>query len=248
MLAKKLISYCLLPFPVSLLLLMLGVAVLWFCSWQRTGKILVSLGAGLLLVFSWLPTSQWLLSPLHRIRRLTDPAVDAAGARWVVVLGGGYETSAGVPPTSRLSSATLERLVEGIRVYRRLPGAKLIVSGGGRGDGEPTQAQMMVEAAAALGVPVADTVQEGNSDDTADEAALVHDIVGNGRVVLVTSAVHMRRSVRLFEKQGMTVVPAPAGYWTAEGNLLPNSERLGQSDAAEHEYLGMIWGRLRGRM
>ncbi len=248
MLAKKLISFFLLPFPVGLLLVMAGAVVLWFTSRQRAGKILASAGAGILLIFSWAPTSQWLLAPLHRIGRLADPAADAAGARFVVVLGGGYETTPAVPPTSRLSGATLERLVEGIRVYRRLPGAKLILSGGGGGEGIPSEAQMMVEAAEVLGAPPADTIQEGRSDDTQDEAVLVHDLVGNARVVLVTSAVHMRRSIKLFEKQGMTVVPAPAGYWPDRMEPLPDSERIAECDAASHEYVGMLWARLRGTM
>ncbi|HEY4184453.1 MAG TPA: ElyC/SanA/YdcF family protein [Polyangia bacterium] len=248
MFVKKLVSYFLLPFPFSLLLLAVGLALLWFTARQRTGRVLVTVAASLLLLLSWLPTSQWLLTPLHGIPRLANPAVDAAGARWVVVLGGGYETSLDVPATSRLAGATLERLVEGIRVYRKLPGSKLLMSGGGAGGPEPTQARMMVEAAIALGVPEADTAQEGGSDDTADEAKLVHDMVGDAPIVLVTSAAHLRRSVRLFEKQGMKVFPAPAGYWPPQFNPLPNSERLGQLEAAEHEYLGMLWGRLRGTM
>jgi len=242
---KKLISYFMMPFPLGLLLAVAGLLLLWLTARQRTGRALVTAGAAVLLLCSWYPTSQWFLSPLHRRPALTDPAAAAAGARWVVVLGGGYETRETVPATSRLSPYTLERLVEGIRVYRKLPGAKLIMSG--RGYGElPTEAAVMQQAAEALGVPAADILQEGESDDTPDEARLIRPMVGNDRIVLVTSGVHMERSVRLFEKQGMTVVPAPAGFWPEHFDPWPSSDRLGWVQGAEHERLGILWARLHG--
>jgi len=243
---KQLISYLLMPFPLGLLLVVLGLLLLWLTARQRTGRALATGGAAMLLLCSWYPTSQWLLSPLHRRASLMQPA-SAAGARWVVVLGGGYDARGSAPATSRLSTFTLERLIEGIRVYRNLPGAKLIMSG--RGYGElPTEAAVMQEAAVELGVPVADIRQEGESDDTADEARLIRPMVGGDRIVLVTSGVHMDRAVRLFEKQGLTVIPAPAGFWPPRAELWPNSDRVGWVQQAEHEWLGMLWARLRGQI
>ncbi len=242
---KKLISYFLLPFPLGLLLAIAGVLLLWLTARKRLGRALATAGVAVLLVTSWYPTSQWVLTPLHRRPALLDPAATAAGARWVVVLGAGYDTRANVPVTSRLSNPTLERVVEGIRVYRNLPGSKLIMSGRGYGD-EPTEARVMQRAAVALGVAASDNLGEGESDDTADEARLIRPMVGSDRIVLVTSASHMERSLRLFEKQVMTVVPAPAGSWPRTVDLLPNSERLGWVEGAEHELLGMLWARLRG--
>lgn len=241
---KQLISYLLTPFPLGLLLATAGLLLLWLTARQRAGRALVTAGVAVLLLCSWYPSSQWLLSPLHRRPALVDPAT-AAGARWVVVLGGGYETRAEVPATSRLSQFTLERLVEGIRVYRELPGAKLIMSGRGYGD-LPTEAAVMQQAAEALGVPAADIVQEGESDNTPDEARLIRPMVGDDRLVLVTSAVHMERSVRLFEKQGMRVIPAPAGFWPDSRSLWPTGERLGWVEGAAHERLGLLWARLHG--
>jgi len=242
---KQMIAYFLLPFPLAMLLAVAGLLLLWLTARQRTGRALVTAGVAVLLLCSWYPTSQWFVSSLHRRPALVDPATGAAGARWVVVLGGGYDIRGALPPTSRLSHHTLERLVEGIRVYRALPGAKLIMSG--RGYGElPTEAAVMQQAAEALGVPAADILQEGESDDTPDEARLIRPMVGKDRVVLVTSAVHMERSVRLFEKQGMTVIPAPAGFWPDHFGMWPTSERLELFEGAEHERLGILWARLHG--
>jgi len=245
MFLKKLVSYFLLPFPLSLTLALGGVTVLWFTARARTGRMLVTVSTALLLFASWYPTSQWFLSPLHRRTGLADPAVAAAGARWIVVLGAGYDARQTAPATSRLSPYTLERLVEGIRVYRALPGAKLIMSG--RGYGElPTEAAVMKQAAQALGVPGTDILLEAESEDTPDEARLIRPMVGSDRVVLVTSAVHMERSARLFEKQGISIIEAPAGFWPGQFSIWPNSERLGWVEGAEHERLGLLWARLRG--
>jgi uncharacterized SAM-binding protein YcdF (DUF218 family) len=211
---KKLISLCLLPIPLALALLVIGAVLLWFVSRQRKGRILVTMGAGLLLVVSWEPTSRWLLAPLTSYRPLQDPATTAAGARWVVVLAGGYDPSPGLPATSRLSGPTLERLIEGIRIHRLLPGSKLLMSGGTR-PGYPDDiaaSEIMVQAAEELGVPRVETAQESRSLDTQDEAVFVRQVVGQDRLVLVTSVMHLRRSMKLFQNLGMAPIPAPAGH------------------------------------
>jgi uncharacterized SAM-binding protein YcdF (DUF218 family) len=251
MLLKKVISYCLLPFPIALVLLGIGVVLLWFTSRQRAGRIAASLGLGFLVLFSWEPTSHWLMGPLARFRPLQNPAVTAAGVRWVVVLAGGYDPAPGMPATVRLSGYTLERLIEGIRIYRALPGSKLVMSGGrapGHPPGELPASEVMVQAAEALGVPRADTVQEARSLDTHDESVFVRELVGNDRFVLVTSIVHMRRSMGLFEKQGMTPIPAPAGFSSTEVGFTPSVQQVAVIEDAEHEYIGMLWSRLRGQL
>lgn len=246
MLLKKLVSYFLLPYPVILTLLVLGTALLWFTKRQRAGKILVTAGVGLALVLSLPLTVGWLTRPLYRFRPLDDLSL-AAGARWVVVLGSGYSTPARVPPNGRLDTASLERLVEGIRLQRALPGSKLVTSGGLAYAGVP-QSQVLADAAMALGVAPSDIVQEPRSLDTADEAELVQAIVGTDRFVLVTSTTHMRRSMRLFEKRGLHPIPAPAGFWPNGRFPLPSSSQLVNADRADHEYIGLLWAALKGQL
>ena len=251
MLLKKAVSYCLLPFPVMLVLLAGGVLLLWFTSRQRAGRVAVSMGLGLLFLLSWEPTSDWLIGPLERVRPLRNPAVTAAGARWVVVLAGGYDPSPGMPATARLSGSTLERLIEGIRIHRVLPGSKLVMSGGripGHPADETAESEVMVQAAEELGVARADTVQEARSLDTQDEAVFVRELVGDDRFVLVTSLIHMRRSLGLFAKQGMTPIPAPAGLGHDEIRWTPSFHQFADVEAAEHEYVGILWSRLRGQI
>lgn len=244
MFLKKLVSYLLLPLPVALALLLAGVVLLWFTTRQRTGKVLVTTALGVLLISSSAVCAGWIRGLRTEFKPLQSLA-DAPGTRWIVVLGSGYSDAPRVPPTFRLDSTGLERLVEAIRLYRTGPGAKLVLSGGTFW-GHLSQAEALAQAAEALGVPRTDMVLEAASDDTQDEAVLVHPIVRDEPLVLVTSMLHMRRSMRLFQKQGMKPVPAPAGYWPNQSSLLPSSGQLTTTDAAEHEYVGMLWSLLRG--
>lgn len=246
MLLKKIVSYLLLPYPLVLVLLITGTLLLWFTSRQRAGKALVAVGVFVLLILSWPVTGNLLLAPLHRSRPLVISA-ETVGVRWVVVLGGGYSTQAQTPANARLSSPSLVRLIEGIRLTRGLPGSRLLLSGGPVYGGVP-EAEVMAEAAALLGIPRTEMVLESKSVDTQDQARLVRDIVGDDRFVLVTSALHMRRSLRLFEKQGMKPIPAPAGFWSDQTALLPSSQSIVIADAVDHEYIGMLWSILRGTM
>jgi uncharacterized SAM-binding protein YcdF (DUF218 family) len=242
---KNVVSLFLLPFPLIVICLVAGTFLLWFTARQRAGKILVTVALGILLVCSIGATNRLLLSPLRGYRPLANVA-DAAGARWIVVLGGGYATFPTVPATLRLEGSTLERLVEGVRLYRMLGGAKLIVSGGPTYDGVP-QADVLADAAVSLGVPRGDVVLESTSVDTQDEAKLIKEIVHDDQIILVTSAVHMRRSMGLFRKQGMAPVAAPAGYWPG-GSMLPGAANLVRAEHADHEYVGMLWSKLRGTL
>ncbi|MES1204441.1 MAG: ElyC/SanA/YdcF family protein [Pseudomonadota bacterium] len=246
MFAKQLISYLVLPLPVVLIILVVGVVLLWFTSRQRAGKIVVTVGVGLALLFSWPVATRLLVSPLRLFAPLSDFA-PARDARWIVVLGGGFSSRTDAPPTSRLSSASLGRLVEGIRLQRQLPASKLVLSGG-RASGDVPLAEVMAQAALSLGVRRADMVLETRTDDTEDEARLIRGIVGDDRFVLVTSSTHMRRAMRLFENRGMKPIAAPADAAAGGTSWLPSGGSLVVAEQADHEYVGMLWAWLRGTL
>jgi uncharacterized SAM-binding protein YcdF (DUF218 family) len=78
--------------------------------------------------------------------------------------------------------------------------------------------------------------------------------VGGDRFYLVTSAVHMPRSVALFRNQGLDPIPAPGQYWykpMPDSPLIrffPSSSAVRASNASVHEYLGILWYWFRGRI
>jgi uncharacterized SAM-binding protein YcdF (DUF218 family) len=71
------------------------------------------------------------------------------------------------------------------------------------------------------------------------------------KVLLVTSAYHMRRAQALFGAQGLAVIPAPTDYQQVMmaqvlPGWLPTVDALHQSTDALHEMVGFWVYRLRG--
>ena len=249
---KKLLTNSLMPLSLTVLLLVIGLLLLWFSRRQLLGKTLVTMGVMLLLVLGY----GWGFSPaLKALERKYPPVVDAsnlAGLKWVVVLGGGTSSDAALPLATRLTEASLARLVEGVRLYRQMPGAKLLVSGSSV-FGYGSDADAMQALAIGLGVNPADIVLDMESPDTETQAKLIRTMVGNERVVLVTSASHMPRSVGLFERAGVGVLLAPTHYLVQDNtgfsptDVFPSHKGFLEAQRVVHEELGMLWGRLRGQ-
>ena len=256
---KKIISPLLLPVPFCLLLLTTGLILLWFTRKQKAGKIFVSVGVVLLTLLSYsaipslfLKSLEYDYPPIISISEVTrrNPA---SSIKWIVVLGGGHTSSPQLPSTSQLSSASLVRLVEGIRLHRELPGSKLILSEGSIWD-RASGAEVMAKVAQSLGVDSQNIVLEASSKDTEDEARLILPVIGKDEFILVTSASHMPRAMALFTKMGMNPIPAPTDYWTKEvtyihpGLFYPNATGLRKAETALYEYWGMAWAKLRGKI
>jgi uncharacterized SAM-binding protein YcdF (DUF218 family) len=258
---KKFISGVLLPLPAALLLMAVGLGLLWFTQRQRAGKVLVTIAFVLLAVFSLAPVGNALLAPLEAGQAPLFPAERLAAAtikagrnpKWIVVLGGGHAADPSLPAIDQLGASALLRLGEGIRLHRQLPGTKLVLSGGI--DGPTKHADVLAEAARGLGVPAEDLVLERTTTDTEDEADKLTRIVGKDDFVLVTGAFHMRRSLALFRARGVDPIAAPTDH-SVRGDgtgfhldaLVPRAGALLRTQVAEHEYLGRLWSRLRGKL
>src|SRR5690606_30182135 len=78
----------------------------------------------------------------------------------------------------------------------------------------------MTELLVALGVPEEAILPEDRSRNTYENALYVRELLAqadSNEIVLVTSALHMPRSVAIFERQGFSVTPAPVDYFVTEG-------------------------------
>jgi len=251
-LLKKIVSPLFLPLTLSLLLMIAGLIFLWFRKKERMGKILLTFGVLLLALLSYDAVSSRLISPLE-CRYPAASLSEARGAKWIAVLGAGVRAEKGRPAASQLSESSLARLVEGIRLQRHLPGCKLILSGGAVFQPE-AEAVLMAGAARDLGVSEKDIVLDSASRDTEEQAGRIRDIVGRDKFILVTSAAHMPRSMALFKKEHLTPVPAPVGVCTRNRQTLspddfyPAAEGLLKSEKAFHEYLGVVWAKIRGKL
>jgi uncharacterized SAM-binding protein YcdF (DUF218 family) len=189
------------------------------------------------------PVSDALLAPLeHRYPPLPSdiplPAVEL-----VVVLGSGYAPHDGIPVTAALSEEGLVRISEGIRLVRRLKNAHLVVSGGAP-PGQMPPALGYALLAQDLGVSESSLTVLDRALDTGAEAKSVFSLLGATPFLMVTSAYHMPRAMRLMEQRGAHPIPAPTGQRVNESapagwrSLLPTADGLRNTDLALHEYLG----------
>jgi uncharacterized SAM-binding protein YcdF (DUF218 family) len=257
-LLKKFISPLLLPVPFCSLLLLLGLILLWSGRRQKAGKLLVSTGALLLILLSYGMSTKWLLAPLERryppvLNATSVTSPDGQPVKWIVVLGGGGSHSTHLPSPSQLSSSSLARLIEGIRLHRQIPGSKLVLSEGNIFGSGPV-GEVMGKVAEDLGVNKDEMVLETQSQDTEGQAGLILPIVGSERFFLVTSASHMPRSIALFRKAGMNPIAAPSDFEASSAEnwrpsvFYPSAGGLRGAELAIHEYLGLAWSKLRGKI
>lgn len=145
------------------------------------------------------------------------PACDA-----VVLLGGGFEPSLHEVASLRLTPAA-DRLVMALELLRLRKAPVLCIGGSGVViDGRHLLEGEVVKAALAeRHFTDAEIIALGRCANTADEAWHIRDLIkqrGWKRVLLVTSANHMRRATATFRTAGVEVVPAPCNFLAFNGN------------------------------
>jgi uncharacterized SAM-binding protein YcdF (DUF218 family) len=170
----------------------------------------------------------------------------------ILVLGGSFTNLDGFPATSQLDEAALARLVEGIRIHRQVQGSILITSADGGKENIP-QAEVARKAAILLGVDSTRIKMQTTPKNTRMEAMEYMRIFGDtAQLVLVTSAIHMPRAMMLFHDAGLNPLPAPTHYLVKERKkrdfwyYVPNAQNIRVAEAAIHEYMGMLWHKMRG--
>ncbi len=243
------------PVPACLLLALLGLFFLWFTRRQKTGKVLLTISTLFLGLLSYGAVSDMLARPLEEKYPPIKSFENIQDVKWIVVLGGGSGVNPGLPPSTYLSEASLVRLSEGVFIHNRLPQTKLILTGRSGFEGFTPVAEVMAGTASEWGVDPEDMVIEKKAADTKDHVIYVKEIVGDDPFILVTSAAHMPRAMALFRKHDMKPIPAPTDYLVKEregeltpGVFFPNAEALEKAERAIHEYLGMMWGKLRSQI
>ncbi len=249
---KKLVSRLLFPAPVIAIVLLVGVLLLWFSKRrQKLGKILVSVSLVLFLLGTNGTVVAYICAPLDRMYDAYGVTDNPVPVDYVVVLGGGHSDDETLSPMGKLATETAVRVAEGIRVYLMNPGSKLVLAGGTVWEPTP-EAVNMQAMAIALGVPEEDIILETESRDTDDQARLIGAIVGDSPFALVTSGLHMVRSMKLFEAQGLDPIPAPTAQRVKGGGgfdptgLYPDASKLADLRIAVYEYIGLAWGWVRG--
>jgi len=242
---KPLVAATFMPLPLAAFLILLG-GLLLLVGRRLLGRFLVLLALVVVFAASWAPVAERLLGPLEQTYAPVQDPLAHGDVTTVVVLGAGWSTDLQAPASIRLNDSASERLLEGLRLLAALPEARLVVSGGTRQANRLPMVLGYAEAAQALGVDPARIVALDTPTDTAQEAYAVRNVLAEGeRFFLVTSASHMPRSVRHFQRAGLDPIPAPTRFKTgrepssALRYWLPSAGELRKTERAVYEYLGL---------
>ena len=154
-----------------------------------------------------------------------------------------------------------DRFFGALELFRARKAAFLIFTGAWMpwAPNAPLEGELSIAAATEMGIPAEAMLTTGKVSTTAEEAVEVAKLLRtlfplqNARrttILLVTSAYHMPRARRLFERAGLDVIPFAVDFKTGgEGRLtpmefLPSAEALVLSERAVRELLGRAYYRL----
>ncbi len=228
---------------VLIALVLLGLA-LRALKWRRTGAAALALAVLLFAVEGCGLLPAWLLRSLQG-PYAQRPAIAWAPRNAIVLLGAGAE---------RVADGTVEpgepahsRINEALALYRACKASgndcKLEVSGGdARHTGEP-EAAVYAAVLERMGVSAADLLQEPHSMNTWQNAQFSAPLLrdyGAQRVLLVSSAMHLRRASLYFAHFGIAATPVRSDWLKARVQWWPLSWNFAATDLALHEYAGVL--------
>ena len=238
----------LMPLPLGVALIVLGLFFLYRNKLSKA-KVTLIFSAVWLFLISYSPVPDILLYKLEA--KIPTLHTAPTHIKYIYVLGGGHHTDEDLPITSQVVETSVVRLSEGIRHYRQLDGKAKIIVSGYHGLYDPTEhAVMQKKLATSLGVDEADMILQLGTKDTQEEAQAGKKLLGSTPFILVTSASHMPRALKFFKDEGLTPIPAPTNHLGNKKNLdytdFFSATALKKSHILFHEYLGLLWQKLKG--
>lgn len=188
-----------------------------------------------------------LVVPLERPVLVPRSCRDAPPST-ALVLGGGVDRS----PRDRSDFAVLDlasrrRMDRAVAWWRERDGRVLVLAGRAGRSGAPALAELMAAYAQMLGMPAAVLRLETGSDDAGANAHRSARRVPRlpSRIVLVTSAMHMRRAQAAFASAGFDVCPLAGDIRRLPSRLpwalVPRTVGLETTDAALHEWVDLAY-------
>lgn len=236
---KALFSALLLP-PLNLIVVCI-VGLVCVRRWPGTGLALCACALALLIVFSTNAGALLLVAPLEQ---LTTPLASSVntGAQAIVLLGGENIDEAPEYGSASIPDATEYARIRYAAKLQRETGLPVLTTGCAHIMERVLQEDFGIKV---KWVEVASTT-------TAENSLLTAKMLGQSgvkRILLVTDAMHMPRSRAIFLKDGFEVVPAPTLFFSRETlkpqHFVPNGEAMRRTHYAFHEWIGIMWYRLR---
>jgi uncharacterized SAM-binding protein YcdF (DUF218 family) len=241
-------------FVLSKLLLIFILPVTWITAFLLAAviskrpnlkrKFLIT-SVVLLLIF----TNPYLLNSFAKLWNIKAVPLKNSGHYSCAIVLGGF-SSEGPNGTGFFNGAS-DRFIEGLKLFTTGKVSHILISSGNgnlihdsfaEADWVKTQLKL-------FNVPDSCVLIENRSRNTIENAAFSKVVLSKSQLpppyVLVTSAFHMRRSLGIFKKANIDVVPFPCNYMTGAPNLsidqfIPDGPALGNWNIYIKEIVGTI--------
>ena len=227
---KKILSAILMPLSLGLILGLIGLWFLYKNSYTKA-KVFLTTSFVWIVIISYAPFSNFLIKPLET----TYPKLEKIpqDAEHILLLGGNMEN----------------RAWEVLRLYNEIENVKIITSGY-EGSGKIPEAIKTANILKDIGICERNIIIHSKPRDTKEEAIKIKKLLGKKPFILVTSSYHMPRAIALFRKEGLNPIPAPTDFKAKYNNALsvPQGDSLRKTETAWHEYLGLLWAKLRNQI
>ncbi len=226
---SKLVQFCIEPLNWVIVFVALSLLFLSLRKPHLCKRFLLFALADLLLV-GWLPTSEVFLRALEdSVPKVQIAQMSEAGFGGIIILGGAIEGGEIAVDRGEVSiGSAAERVTKAFELIRRYPDLPFIFSGfsGRLSPVGMSEADAFKQLVFEQGLPDKNAHYENQSRNTYENALLMKPMIlelgDKGPNVppkpwlLITSASHMYRSVKIFQKQGIEVIPVPVDYQTSK--------------------------------
>lgn len=234
--------------PLTFILLPLIIA--WFLKNRTTKRVLYGITIVLTLIFTNTPLLK--TAEGHWYKAYDHPLPEGKTYKYGIVLGGYsfWDWERNRPEFSGIA----DRLTEGIRLYKCGRIEKLVLASDGSiiqskdGKGLQGNPQGMMKYLNELGISKEDIIMETFANNTRENVTFTKELLGKEinttPVLIITSAVHMKRSVSAFQAEGIYPDCYITDTWVnVKGqrvNFLPSVGTLSQWPELLHEWVGYV--------
>jgi uncharacterized SAM-binding protein YcdF (DUF218 family) len=255
---NKIVGGCLNPLVIGMMLVVAGGMLLWR-GWRKAGFGFLGASVAWFWIWSMPITYRWMGYSLEREWPVVK-AEDAPNADAIVLLGGGMGASPTTYPYAEMYTSA-DRVWHAARLYKAGKAPLVIPSGAGD---EKSTLPLLLD----FGVPESAIVVENKARNTEENAKFVEKLLTatdnsnpqlpttnyqlpTKKILLVTSAWHMRRSVLMYRKYApnLEIIPAATDYEATVNtihpfcfqDICPDAVMFAVNQVMFKEYLG-YWG------
>ena len=236
----KILPTFVLPIMLVIIVILIGLI--------KNKKKLIYIAIGVLYILSTPIFSNNFFKLVERNEyRKPISAIDSADA--IVVLSGMLQINE-VGDSTYIEWGDPDRFFGGIALFKAGKAQKLVFTGGKMpwDKAKKTEGEVLKKYAISNGIPSEKIFITKDVENTADEAVAVKELISpSKKIILVTSAYHMYRAKKLFENQGLIVVPYKVDYKSERIkeitiiDFLPSVDNLELTETGIREIFGRIF-------